>query len=96
MASYGKDPTGRIGIRCSAARESGTCSDPKSFYLDTVENAVVAGLKSELQHPAVITEYVKAYHEERKRLASRSIENRSRLERWLGELDREIKRLKHF
>jgi site-specific DNA recombinase len=93
MASYGKDPTGRIRIRCSAARESGTCSDPKSFYLDTVENAVVAGLKSELQHPAVITEYVKAYHEERKRLASRSIENRSRLERWLGELDREIKRL---
>jgi hypothetical protein len=77
MASYGKDPTGRICIRCSSARESGTCPDPKSFYLDMVENALVSGLKAELQPPAVITEYVKTYHEERKRLASRSIENRA-------------------
>lgn len=36
---------------------------------------------------------MKTYHEERKWLASRSIENRVRLERRLGELDREIERL---
>ncbi|MER8467698.1 DUF3375 domain-containing protein [Mesorhizobium sp. M1396] len=82
------DKSKRIRIRCSAATESGTCSDPKTFYLDTVN-----GLTAELRHPEVIAQYVQTYHEERKRLAADTDARRTRLERRLGELSREIDRL---
>lgn len=93
MASNGKDRSGRIRIRCSAATESGTCPDPKTFYLETVEAAVLNGLTTELRHPDVIAEYVRTYHAERKRLAADADRKRARLERRLGELNREIDRL---
>nr|WP_281931933.1 recombinase family protein [Methylocystis iwaonis] len=93
MASNGKDPSGRIRIRCSAATESGICPDPKTFYLDTVEAAVLNGLTTELRHPGVIAEYVRTYQAERKRLTAEASRNRVRLERRLGELNREIDRL---
>jgi site-specific DNA recombinase len=93
MATNGKDKSGRIRIRCSAANESGTCSDPKTFYLKTVESAVLTGLEAEMRHPQVIAEYVRTYHEERKRLAADADAQRIRLERRLGELNREIDRL---
>jgi DNA invertase Pin-like site-specific DNA recombinase len=93
MSTNGKDNSGRTRIRCSAATESGTCPDPKTFYLDTVERAVLNGLTAEMRHPDVIAEYVRSYHEERKRLAADADRKRARLERKLGELDREIERL---
>jgi site-specific DNA recombinase len=93
MSSNGKDPWGRIRIRCSAATESGTCRDPKTFYLDSVEAAVLNGLTAEMRHPDVIAEYVRTYREERKRLAAEADQKRIRFERRLGELNREIDRL---
>lgn len=87
------DKSKRIRIRCSAATESGTCADPKTFYLDTVETAVLNGLTAELRHPEVIAQYVQTYHEERKRLAADTDARRTRLGRRLGELSREIDRL---
>lgn len=84
---------GRIRIRCSAANENGTCRNAKTFYLETVENAVLAGLGAEMRNPRVIAEYVQAYHEERKRLAAQADAKRARLDRRLGELNREIGRL---
>lgn len=93
MSSNGKDKSRRIRIRCSAATESGTCPDPKTFYLDTVEAAVLSGLTSELRHPEVMAQYVQTYHEERRRLAADTDARRTRLERRLGELSREIDRL---
>jgi site-specific DNA recombinase len=44
MSTNGEDKSGRIRIRCSAATESGTCPAPKTFYLDTVEKAVLVAL----------------------------------------------------
>jgi site-specific DNA recombinase len=93
MASNGKDRSGRIRILCSAATESGICPDPKTFYLETVEAAVLNGLTTELRHPDVIAEYVRTYHAERKRLAADADRKRARLERRLGDLTREIDRL---
>jgi site-specific DNA recombinase len=37
MSTNGQDKSGRVRIRCSAAKESGICADAKTFYLDTVE-----------------------------------------------------------
>ena len=61
--------------------------------MDTVEAAVLNGLSAELRHPEVIAQYVQTYHEERKRLAADTDARRSRLERRLEELTREIERL---
>ena len=93
MSTNGKDNSGRIRIRCSAATESGSCHDAKTFYLKTVESAVLAGLENEMRHPQVIAEYVRTYHEERKRLSAKANAKRAHLELRLGELNREIDRL---
>src|SRR5712672_1260971 len=93
MSTNGKDNSGRIRIRCSAATESGSCQDAKTFYLKTVECAVLAGLENEMRHPQVIAEYVRTYHEERKRLSAKANAKRAHLELRLDELNREIDRL---
>ncbi|HEX9472090.1 MAG TPA: hypothetical protein VF957_21415 [Bradyrhizobium sp.] len=93
MSTNGKDNSGRIRLRCSAATESGSCQDAKTFYLKTVESAVLAGLENEMRHPQVIAEYVRTYHEERKRLSAKANAKRAHLELRLGELNREIDRL---
>ncbi|WP_342739417.1 hypothetical protein [Bradyrhizobium sp. B117] len=93
MSTNGKDKSGRVRIRCSAATESGMSPDAKTFYLDTVESAVLSGLRAELRAPKVIAEYVRAYLAERKRLAITSNAKRQRLEQELGQLNREIERL---
>ncbi|TYL74643.1 recombinase family protein [Bradyrhizobium cytisi] len=93
MATNGRDKSGRVRIRCSAATESGMCPDAKTFYLDTVESAVLSGLKTELRAPKVIAEYVRTYLEERKRLTATSNAKRQRLEQQLGQINREIERL---
>ncbi|WP_342729079.1 recombinase zinc beta ribbon domain-containing protein [Bradyrhizobium sp. B097] len=91
MATNGRDKSGRVRIRCSAATESGTCPDAKT--LDTVESAVLNGLRAELRAPKAIAEYVRTYLEDRKRLAAKSHASRQRLEQQLGQLNREIERL---
>jgi site-specific DNA recombinase len=93
MSTNGKDKSGRIRIRCSAATESGSCQDAKTFYLKTVESAVLVGLENEMRRPRVIAEYVRTYHEERKRLSAKANAKRAHLELRLGELNREIDRL---
>src|SRR5260370_9970739 len=93
MSTNGRDKSERIRIRCSAATESGVCREAKTFYLTTVESAVLAGLEAEMRHPSVIAEYVRTYHDERKRLSARANAKRAHLELRLGELKREIDRL---
>lgn len=93
MSTNGEDKSGRVRIRCPAAKESGTCSDGKTFYLDAVEKALLGGLRAEMRAPKVIAEYVRTYLVERKRLAASLNAKRLRLERQLGQLNREIDRL---
>jgi hypothetical protein len=46
-----------------------------------------------MRHPSVIAEYVRTYHDQRKRLAAKSNAKRAHLELRLGEINREIARL---
>ena len=62
----------------------------KDILSHTVESAVLAGLEAEMRHPSVIAEYVRTYHEERKRLSAKANVKRAHLEMRLGELNREI------
>lgn len=93
MSTNGKDKSGRVRIRGSAATESGSCQYAKTFYLRSVESAVLIGLEKEMRHPQVIAEYVRTYHDERKRLTAKANAKRAQFESRLGELNREIERL---
>ncbi len=93
MSTNGKDRSGRIRVRCSAHSESRSCPNPQTFYLDRIEQAVLSGLRTELRHPEVIAEYVRTYHDERKRLAADAIKGRTRVENRLAATERELARL---
>ncbi|WP_077228832.1 recombinase family protein [Sphingomonas hengshuiensis] len=93
MAAMGSDKSGRTRIRCSGHRERGDCPDPRSYYLDTVERAVLDGLKREMRDPRLIAEYARAYHAERQRLAADTIAHRADLERRLAAIGKEADRV---
>ncbi len=93
MSVFGADKSGFKRIRCTRANESNTCPDPHTYYLHKIESRVLKGLRDELKNPLVITEYVKTYHNERKRLASRNGQLRDRAESKVAEIEREIVRL---
>jgi site-specific DNA recombinase len=93
MSTKGADKTGRVRVRCTTAAESGTCPDPRTFYIDTVESRVLSALRDEMQSPAAVTEYVKTYSEERARLAAKRDQERASIERRLGEVRRTLDRM---
>lgn len=68
IVSAGNDH-GRPVARCSRLYESGDCDNKRKIYLDTIERAVIEGLRESLANPAIITEAVKEYHAEMRRLA---------------------------
>jgi site-specific DNA recombinase len=93
MSTYGKRKGEPKRVRCTRDAETGTCPDPRTFYIDRIEEAVVAALRAELRHPDVITEFVRTYHKERRRLASQQDAKRTHAERRLAEVRREIERI---
>jgi site-specific DNA recombinase len=95
MSSNGADRKG-IRIQCSTYKESGSCINGRRVYLDDVEALAIKGLRQHLAHPEVITEFVDAYNAERKRLKKEAGTERTRVERRLGEIEREIKRIVDF
>ena len=80
----------RSGSDAPVPRRPGHAPIPPTFYLDRIEEAVVAALRAELRHPDVIAEFVRTYHEERRRLASQQGAKRTVAERRLTEVRREI------
>jgi hypothetical protein len=64
MSNLGKDRSARVRIRCKNHAESGTCPDPKTHYLDAIEQEVLTLLREALQKP----ERVQKHQKERRRL----------------------------
>ena len=93
LSTKGRDKSGRIRVRCSADAESGTCPDPRTFYMRAIERAVLSGLRRDFRHPKLLSAFVREYHEERRRLAGQATADRSRLERRLAEVAREADRV---
>jgi hypothetical protein len=58
-----------------------------------IEAAALDGLREVLKQPDYLAIYVKAYNEERSRLARGAVRDRSKLERRAGEIKRDIERL---
>jgi site-specific DNA recombinase len=59
MASTGKDY-----VACTRARSGAGCSNGKSVRRGLIEQAVLEGLKDRLMAPALVAEFIKAFHEE--------------------------------
>ncbi|WP_422636245.1 recombinase family protein [Sinorhizobium fredii] len=93
MSAAGQDKSGRTRIRCSSARENGSCPDPQSVYLDTVEKLVFDTLAKELERPELLHAYVKEYHEERQRLNKDRLSRRAEIEKRLTTAQEEMDRL---
>ena len=80
-------------LQCGPYKESGSCNNSRKVNRDAIEAAVFAGLKDELSNPIAITEYVKAYNDERRRLAHEAGDQMSKLTRRNAEVSRELGRL---
>ncbi|MFD0464214.1 recombinase family protein [Microvirga aerilata] len=94
MSSYGVEKkTGKIRVGCSTHKESRSCSDPRTFYLEWIEETVVETLKKGLAEPAVIQRAIKAYEDERRRVAAEAIDEKASVEKRIADLSRKITRL---
>jgi site-specific DNA recombinase len=80
-------------VRCSRATESGSCTNRRAYRLERIERAVIEGVEAQLQHPALIAEYIRAYREERMRDAADAIRDRASLERRANEVKGQLSRL---
>ena len=90
---HDRDKTGKVRIRCSAQRESGSCDNRQIVYLPSVEAAVIDGMREHLRDPRLIEVFVKRYNAERKRLASTADRDRGRIAARLDGCRREYDRL---
>jgi len=90
---HDRDKTGKTRIRCSAVRESGSCTNRRVIYLPSVEAVVVDGLRGHLRHPHLIKVFVSSYNAERRRLASTAGRDREVLTMRLDGCRREYDRL---
>ena len=93
LVAFGSARDGRRRLRCSTHSQSGSCRESRTFYVDLIEKTVLGALRAELAEPAVIAEAVKAYHEERQRLAAGATKQRARTRRRIAEIERETARL---
>jgi len=90
---------GRTRVICTQAKEAGTCTNKRPYYLDEIEKTVLSGLKHELKNPEAIKLYVQSYNDEMKRLSAASSSILHKLENRLlkveGELSRAIDAVVH-
>jgi site-specific DNA recombinase len=92
MSVHDRDKTGKTRIRCSAVRESGSCTNRRIVYLRDVEKAVLKGMREELKDPRLIESYARKYNEERQRLAATAMATRARLEAKRDRIENERQR----
>lgn len=84
---------GRKRVDCARQQESRDCPAPHSFMLPTIERAVLSGLQAELRRPDMLAEFVRAYREEHRRLASSAGTRRRDLEREAEATQRKLDRV---
>jgi DNA invertase Pin-like site-specific DNA recombinase len=96
MSVHDRDRTGKTRIRCSAVRESGSCTNRRIIYLPEIEEAVLGGLKGHLQNRAYLEIYVKQYNDEKRRLAIWATSNRDKLEEELRNIEQQYMRTKNL
>ncbi len=93
MSAKDRDKTGKLRIQCSRHHESGDCPDPVTTYVEVVERKVIDRVIGLFSSPEDINVLLKSARAEARKHTGDKITERSKLERRLGELDREVERL---
>lgn len=93
MAVAGVDKSGRTRIRCSAHTNSGSCPDPKTFYLGDVEALVINTLSHELATEEQVNRYARAWLEGRHKDAAKGVARRAKAESRLKVIAKELERI---
>jgi site-specific DNA recombinase len=93
LISNGRDRNWRRRIRCVSITDGRICTSRQTILLDQVQNVVIEALRKEMSHPEVIGEFVRTYHDERRRLAADEGNRRASLQKRITELTRERDRL---
>lgn len=93
MSVKGRDKTGKMRIQCSRHHESGDCPDPVMTYVEIIERKVIDTVLRLFSSPEDIKVLLKNARAEARKEMGDKINERSKLERRLGELDREVERL---
>jgi site-specific DNA recombinase len=87
---------GAIRIRCSTARESGSCPNTGYYRLDRIEQAVIGHLAEHLAQPAYADAYIREYRKETERETADARRDRAKLERDVSHSRSALDRLIHL
>jgi site-specific DNA recombinase len=89
----GRDKTGKMRIQCSRHHESRDCPDPIMTYVDVVERKVIDTVVGLFSSPEDINVLLKNARAEARKDSGDKLNERSKLERRLGELNCEVEKL---
>ena len=92
MSIKGRDAGGERVI-CTRFHNSKTCDNNRTFYLEQIERTVLSGLRKHLVDPSAISEFMREYQAERKRLAQHARGRTTELKKEREDLIRKINRL---
>lgn len=93
MSVKGVDKSGPHRIEGSRHRDSRSCSNPQTYYLDRVENCVLDGLRKELSNPDLLVEFVHHYNEARKKFAAQMLKRRATLVAKIDDGEKRLERI---
>lgn len=80
-------------LACGTYREAGTCTNNRTITVPQLESRVLGGIKAQLLSPAVVTEFLKVYQAERRRLRAESAGRRDELAAKAAKLNRQVNNL---
>jgi site-specific DNA recombinase len=93
MSVKGRDKTKKMRIQCSRHHENGDCPSPVMTYVEVVERKVIDTVLGLFSSPEDLNVLLKKARAEARRETGSKINTQPKLERRLGELDRDIERL---
>ena len=83
----------KVKYGCAAVRNKGTCTNRALIRRSEVEARVLDGLKEHLMHPDLVAEFMEEYRREHDRLMQTARNDRTRLEKELGQVRRQIEQI---
>lgn len=79
---------GRPRIRCSTSKESGACDNGRRYYLDSIERAVIEGVRARIENPGEIAAHLWSYQQAERDDARRRAKAEKKLAAAKAKLDR--------
>jgi site-specific DNA recombinase len=83
----------RVRIQCSSSRESGVCKVTRRISLNDLEKTVVDRISNNFDDTGYLAEYIDAYNDARRSLASDGRRQRSQIENRLSKAEAGLARL---